>query len=84
LREEILEILSLNGLEVVGLMNMAPLGADEILLRNLFRDLREYRDALQSEFKINLPELSMGMSNDYEIAVQEGATLIRLGRKLFS
>jgi pyridoxal phosphate enzyme (YggS family) len=81
---EIREIIKLSGLEVVGLMNLAPLGASEIELREIFRDLREYRDFLEREFSITLPELSMGMSNDYHIAVQEGATMIRVGRKLFS
>ena len=83
LREDFTKILSLKGLEVVGLMNMAPLGAGEVVLRSLFRDLREFRDALQAEYGVQLPELSMGMSDDYEIAVQEGATIIRIGRKLF-
>lgn len=81
---EMEEIIKLSGLEVVGLMNLAPLGASEIELRAIFRDLREYRDFLEREFCITLPELSMGMSNDYHIAVQEGATMIRVGRKLFS
>ena len=77
------EIIKLEGLDVVGLMNMAPLGANEDELRSLFRDLREFRDSLEREFSISLPELSMGMSDDYYIAAQEGATIIRLGRKLF-
>ena len=48
------------------------------------RDLVEYfRDELEREFKIALPELSMGMSDDYEVAAEEGATMIRIGRKLF-
>lgn len=83
LREEFLEILSLDGVEVVGLMNIAPLGLEEKELRTLFRDIRELRDSLEREFEVALPELSMGMSNDYEIAVEEGATMIRVGRKLF-
>ena len=63
---------------------MAQFGVSEDVLRKTFRELRELRDELQEEFSITLPELSMGMSDDYEIAVQEGATIIRLGRKLFS
>ena len=43
-----------------------------------------FRDELEREFDIKLPELSMGMSNDYKIAIREGATIIRVGRKLFS
>ncbi|MCM1004501.1 MAG: YggS family pyridoxal phosphate-dependent enzyme [Candidatus Gastranaerophilales bacterium] len=84
LKLDLSEILNLNGLEVIGLMNMAPFGASKDELRSLFSDLRKFRDELECEFKIKLPELSMGMSNDYEIAVQEGATIIRIGRKLFN
>ncbi len=83
LRRDFSEIINLKGLEVVGLMNMAPLGASENVLRKLFSELREFRDELQVEFGVSLPELSMGMSDDYEIAVEEGATVIRIGRKLF-
>lgn len=77
------EIIKLEGLEVVGLMNMALLGASENVLRKLFSDLRKFRDELQEEFGVSLPELSMGMSDDYKFAVEEGATMIRIGRKLF-
>lgn len=84
LRVDLDEMANLNGLKIVGLMNMAPLGASKEELRELFSDLRRFRDELQYEFNIELPELSMGMSNDYEIAVQEGATMIRIGRKLFN
>ncbi len=84
LKLDLSEILNLNGLEVIGLMNMAPFGASKDELKSLFSDLRKFRDELECEFKIKLPELSMGMSNDYEIAVQEGATIIRIGRKLFN
>ena len=83
LRLEFSEIVKLPNLEVVGLMNMAPFGAGETELRELFRGLRNLRDDLEAEFEVKLPELSMGMSDDYEIAVQEGATIIRIGRKLF-
>ena len=83
LREDFSEILNLEGVDVVGLMNMAPLGANEEELRRIFSDLKKFRDELKKEFSVELPELSMGMSDDYEIAVQEGATMIRVGRKLF-
>ena len=78
------ELMSLENLEIVGLMNMAPFGANDMELRKLFGDLRELRDELECRFKVSLPELSMGMSNDYAIAVEEGATMIRVGRKLFN
>jgi uncharacterized pyridoxal phosphate-containing UPF0001 family protein len=70
----------------VGLMTMAPLVEDPELARPLFRDLRELRDHLATVFagRYELSELSMGMSNDYEVAVEEGATIVRLGSVLFS
>ena len=84
LRVDLKDILNLEGLEVVGLMNMAPFGAKEDELRRIFCDLRLFRDELEKEFFIKLPELSMGMSDDYKIAIEEGATMVRIGRKLFS
>jgi len=78
------EILKLSGIEVIGLMNMAPLGASEEVLKKTFGGLRELRDELEQRFGVKLPELSMGMSDDYEVAVKEGATMIRVGRKLFT
>ena len=84
LRDELSSILLLDGVEVIGLMNMAPLGAGEDELNRLFKDIREFRDELEKDFKITLPELSMGMSDDYLFAVRNGATIIRIGRKLFT
>ena len=84
LRTEFQNLLELEGLEIVGLMNMTPIGAPTEELRRLFAEIREFRDELQDEYCIELSELSMGMSNDYEIAVQEGATIIRIGRKMFN
>ena len=74
--------LGLRGLRVEGVMTMAPLDADEGTLRATFRGAREIRDRL---IALGHPakELSMGMSNDYEIAVEEGATMVRLGTVLF-
>ena len=83
LKTELREILFLSGIEVLGLMNMAPLGVDEKAIEGLFKDIREFRDELERELNVTLPELSMGMSNDYKIALREGATIIRIGRKLF-
>jgi pyridoxal phosphate enzyme (YggS family) len=70
----------------VGLMTMAPLVDDPETARPCFRDLRELRDRLATAFtgRYELTELSMGMSNDYEVAVEEGATIVRLGSALFS
>jgi len=64
-------------LELKGLMTIAPLVTDPEEVRPVFRRLRELRDAL------GLRELSMGMSEDFEVAVEEGATIVRLGRAIF-
>ena len=68
---------------VEGLMTMAPFSAEPEDSRPFFRRLRELRDSLQDELGIGLPRLSMGMSGDYEVAVEEGATWVRLGTVLF-
>ena len=83
LENDFRKIIELPGVEVVGLMNMAPIDANEEILKKLFKDMREYRNFLENKFSVKLPELSMGMSNDYKLAVKEGATAIRIGRKLF-
>ena len=69
-------------LRLQGLMTMAPFSDDESVQRNTFSRLRETREHLESE-GLALPELSMGMSNDYMAAVAEGATMLRLGTVLF-
>lgn len=71
------------GIEPIGLMTMAPLGADEATLRQVFGGLRLLRDQMQQAHGITLPALSMGMSDDFEIAIAEGATHVRIGRSLF-
>ena len=71
------QIAALPQLRVRGLMTIAPLVADAEQVRPVFRRLRELRDAL------GLPELSMGMSNDYAVAIEEGATIVRIGRAVF-
>ena len=71
-----------DGLEVGGLMTMAPFTADAAVQRRVFRQLRELRDQAERRGH-RLPELSMGMSGDYPVAVEEGATMIRLGTILF-
>ncbi len=69
-----------------GLMTMAPFVSDPEETRPVFRGLRELRDRLAPLFvpRFDIAHLSMGMSNDYEVAVEEGATLVRLGSPLFS
>ncbi len=71
------EVNSLKSVELEGLMNIAPLTDDCEELKRLFSQMRELKD------KFNLKELSMGMSKDYKIALDCGATMIRLGRILF-
>lgn len=68
---------------VEGLMTMAPFSENPEDSRPYFRQLRELRDALEKDLDIFLPRLSMGMSGDYEVAVEEGATYVRLGTVLF-
>jgi pyridoxal phosphate enzyme (YggS family) len=72
----------LAGLELRGLMTMAPLTDDERVQRRVFGGLRRLRDDLEAQ-GLALPELSMGMSGDFRTAVAEGATLLRLGTVLF-
>ncbi len=73
---------SMRGIRVCGVMTMAPLDADERTLRTVFGGARRGRELL-AEAGNPATELSMGMSNDYEIAVEEGATYVRLGTVLF-
>jgi len=68
---------------VLGLMTMAPNLEDAQLARPYFRSLRELRDELRSAGHANVRELSMGMSGDYQVAIEEGATIIRIGSALF-
>src|SRR5918992_3452782 len=73
---------SLRGVRVLGVMAMAPFDADELTLRTVFGGARRVRSLLAAAGH-QATELSMGMSNDFEIAVEEGATLVRLGTILF-
>ena len=66
-----------------GLMTVAPALATETELHRIFADLRNLRDKIQSNLKTPLPELSMGMSGDFEIAIAEGATIVRVGSAIF-
>ena len=70
-------------IRVRGVMTMAPLDADERVLRTVFGGARDARRVLRDAGHPDAVELSMGMSNDYEIAVEEGATCVRLGTVLF-
>ena len=80
-----LEIRNLPNINVLGLMTMAPNTNDETVIRNCFSDLRNLRDQLnQLDPSLSpIKELSMGMSSDYPIAIEEGATILRIGSLLF-
>ena len=77
------DILALDRLTVMGLMGMAPLAPEAEHSRTYFARLREIRDQLQTDARVGLPQLSMGMSNDYLVAIEEGATLVRVGSAIF-
>lgn len=86
-KSELFEIFTsikeLPAIEIAGLMNMAPLGACEDELNKLFSEVRESKSKLEQTFNCELKEISMGMSQDYKIAAKNGATMLRIGRKLF-
>ena len=70
-------------LRLRGLMTVAPMVPDPEAVRPVFRQLRSLRDETAQQLGIALPILSMGMTDDYAIAIEEGATMLRLGRALF-
>ena len=78
------EIVTLPGLSIRGLMTIAPIVEEPEEARPFFRRLRELRDRLAEKFpQVNWEHLSMGMTDDFEVAVEEGATMVRLGRAIF-
>ena len=82
-RELLEHALGCDRLAVCGLMAIPPWAEDPEASRPWFRKLRELRDRLQYEVGHSLPELSMGMSHDFEIAIAEGATMVRVGTAIF-
>lgn len=82
-RADLGPILTLPHLEVAGLMTIPPLEERAESTRRHFAALRELRDTLAADSGAALPELSMGMSGDFEIAIEEGATLVRVGSSIF-
>jgi pyridoxal phosphate enzyme (YggS family) len=82
-RAEIADVLALGSLKVMGLMTMAPLTQDPGVMRAVFRTLRQLRDDLADNLPGTWSELSMGMTDDFEVAIEEGATLVRIGRAIF-
>lgn len=83
LRASMPELLALDRLRIQGLMCIPPFDPDPEKTRPHFIRLRELRDALQAETGAALPGLSMGMSHDFETAIEEGATVVRVGSAIF-
>lgn len=84
LEEDFAQIITLDNIHVEGLMMMAPYTDDKTYLSRLFEDMSNLRKELSSKHSYELKELSMGMSNDYPLAVKAGATMIRIGSKIFN
>ena len=83
LRAQMEDLLALPRLAIDGLMCVPPPQPNAEDSRKFFTALRELRDRLQTEFRVPLPQLSMGMSGDFAVAVEEGATLVRVGTAIF-
>ena len=77
------EIFQFKHVRLRGLMTIAPLVEDKDIIRQCFRDLRVLRDQINRKFQIQLKYLSMGMTDDYEIALEEGSNMVRIGRAIF-
>jgi PLP dependent protein len=83
LRAEMESLLALSRLSILGLMTIPPIAEEAETSRKYFVQLRELRDRLQTEFHVDLAQLSMGMTQDFAVAVEEGATLVRVGTAIF-
>jgi pyridoxal phosphate enzyme (YggS family) len=77
------EIVKFERVQIEGLMTIPPLAPSPEHSRRYFVALRELRDKLASECRFPLPQLSMGMSNDFRVAIEEGATMVRVGTAIF-
>ncbi len=83
LREALGQLLSLDRVQIEGLMTIAPYSQDPENSRRYFAALRNLRDSIEDSEQIGLPTLSMGMSGDFEVAIEEGATMVRIGTSIF-
>ncbi len=83
LRRDLEATLSLGRITLEGLMTIPPFAPEAEASRKYFIALRELRDALEAEFAVKLPTLSMGMSGDFAVAIEEGATMVRVGTAIF-
>lgn len=84
LEMEFAQVTALKNLDIQGLMSMSPLGAQESLIFELFSEVKRVQDSLAKKYGLQMNETSMGMSQDYMVAVKCGATKLRIGRKLFT
>jgi len=83
LPELVMQTLDLRNLELHGLMAMAPFTSEERPVRDSFKTTRELLEDINARFNLSLSELSMGMSADYRVAVEEGSTMVRIGTAIF-
>ena len=81
--DEIIACLNLSNLEIKGLMTLGPNTKDKTETRESFSKLRSLKDQINADYNKGLTELSMGMSGDYDVAIEEGSTMVRLGTVLF-
>ena len=82
IKNNIKKIITLSNLSTEGIMTILPLGIGDKETKKLYKETKKIRDEISKSYNIEL-ELSMGMSNDYKIAIECGATIIRVGTKLF-
>jgi len=83
LREQMEALLALPRLSIEGLMCIPPLAVESEDSQKFFVQVRELRDSLEKEFNMKLPQLSMGMTQDFAVGIEEGATLVRVGTAIF-
>lgn len=83
LKKMLERVSQLKNIRSVGLMTMAPFVDDPEEVRGVFRGLRETMHEVNREFSLDMRELSMGMSSDFEVAIEEGATMVRVGTAIF-
>jgi uncharacterized pyridoxal phosphate-containing UPF0001 family protein len=83
LREQMETLLELPRLSIEGLMCIPPLAVESEDSRKYFVQVRELRNSLEKEFNVKLPQLSMGMTQDFPIGIEEGASLVRVGTAIF-
>jgi hypothetical protein len=76
-------LIKLPNINLIGVMTIAPLKATQDLIRDCFRRLFKVWEEINKLYNLKLPYISMGMSDDYKIAIEEGSTMLRIGRAIF-